>query len=143
MSGFSERLAEALIKSLSQQDLNQLYVYIKYLQICFTTVQNTSLMIIGNVIGITVGQRIASLKIWSKQQIIVANLGVLLFLGVPIFLMLEAVVELNSASNLMNQSLSNYVMLPDDVWKIQFVIGLVQVLSYSAFSTSQRESNRK
>jgi hypothetical protein len=50
MSGFAKRLAEVLVKSLSQEDLDQVYIYISYLQVCLTSLYLVTTIFLGSIV---------------------------------------------------------------------------------------------
>jgi hypothetical protein len=143
MSSFSERLAEALIKSLSEKDLAQLYIYIKYLQVCINSLYPLSFIALGSIVGYTIKQREALLQKWGKWQILLINFSVFFFLFLPIFLTIEAIVELNVSSNIIYNSLSVQVLSPNRLQQIQYTIGLIQVQVYGIFVYQQLKLSKK
>jgi hypothetical protein len=143
MSNFPERLAEAVVKSLSQKDLEEFYTYIKFLHIALTTLQMPLCCLLGSVIGYTIKRRKVLLRKWGKLQVLLVNLSVFIFIGLPIFSTLRNIVNLNLAANLMYGSLSNLAPSPNGFWRVQVFIGLAQVLLLSIFASRQIGLSKK
>jgi hypothetical protein len=143
MSSFSERLAEALIKSLSQKDLAQFYIYIKYLQVCLTSLQPLAFVILGGIIGHTIKRRKALLRKWGKWQILLVNFSIFFFLCLPVFLTMEAIIELNTSSNIIYNSLSTPILSPNRLHQIQIAIGFIQLQVYCIFMYKQLKLSKR
>jgi hypothetical protein len=143
MSGFPERLAEALIKSLSQNDLEKFYTYIKYLQVALATLYIPTVWFICSAIKYTVKRRKILLRKWGKLKVFLANLSIFIFVGIPIFSTIKAMSNLNSTAILIYNSLSNRVLSLDQFKIIQFVIGLAQVILFSLFMSRKIEPSKK
>jgi hypothetical protein len=143
MSGFPERVAEALVKSLSQNDLEEFYTYVKYLQIALTTLYFPVSCCLGGIIGYTVKRRKVLLRKWGRLQVFLVNLSVFIFLWIPIYSTVRAMSNLNSVAISMHKSLSSCVLSLEQLSIFQFSIGLTQVLLLSIFMSKYIELSKK